>query len=85
MTTTSTAGNAEAKRAKPARTNPQPIEAANLPAALLTCPTVCSVLGLSEATLYRLAAAGKLTPVKLGKRCTRWRSSDVQAFMASQG
>jgi excisionase family DNA binding protein len=62
----------------------QPIEAASLPDALLTTPTACAVLGLSEATLYRLAAAGKLTPVKLSTRCTRWRSADVRAFMAAQ-
>lgn len=64
--------------------NPQPIEAAALPGALLTARTVSAVLGLSVATIYRLAAAGDLKPVRMGPRCTRWRSADVQAFMARQ-
>lgn len=67
------------------RPNPQPLEAASIPEALLTTTTACAVTGLSTATLYRLAAAGKLKPVKMGPRCTRWRAADVRAFMASQG
>ena len=67
------------------RPNPQPLEAANIPDALLTTPTACAVTGLSSSTLYRLAAAGKLKPVKMGPRCTRWRAADVRAFMAAQG
>ena len=67
------------------RPNPQPLEAASIPEALLTSKTVTAVTGLSVATLYRLAAAGKLKPVKLAPRCTRWRASDVQAFIAGQG
>jgi excisionase family DNA binding protein len=66
------------------RPNPQPLEAASIPEALLTTTTACAVTGLSTATLYRLAAAGKLKPVKMGPRCTRWRASDVQAFIAAQ-
>ena len=62
------------------RPNPQPLEAAALPDALLTTPTACAALGLSISTLYRLAAAGKLTPVKLGPRCTRWRAAQVRAI-----
>lgn len=67
------------------RPNPQPLEAATLPEALLTTPTTCAVTGLSSSTLYRLAAAGKLKPVKMGPRCTRWKAGDVRDFMAAQG
>lgn len=64
------------------RPNPQPLEAANIPNALLTAKTTSAFTGLSITTLYRLAAAGKLKPVKMGLRCTRWRAADVHAFMA---
>ena len=63
----------------------QPLDAASLPAALLRQPTVTAVTGLSASTIYRKVAARKFPqPVKLGIRCTRWRSADVQAWMAAQ-
>jgi excisionase family DNA binding protein len=39
-------------------------------------------LSASRATIYRLIAAGKLQPFKLG-RATRFRREDVEAFAAS--
>ena len=65
--------------------NHQPLAAAALPDALLTAKTVKAVTGLSIATLYRKEAAGELMPVRMGKRCTRWRACDVRAFMATAG
>ncbi|MEY8874924.1 MAG: helix-turn-helix transcriptional regulator [Leptothrix sp. (in: b-proteobacteria)] len=70
---------------KPSIKTHQPIEAANIPGALLKAETVAAVTGLSVSTLYRLAAKGKLKRVRMGARCTRWRSDDVQAFLATQG
>jgi len=67
------------------RAIPQPLHAAQLEDALLNLKTASAVAGLSQATLYRMAAAGRLKLVKLGARCTRIRSSDLRAFMASLG
>lgn len=66
-------------------TKTQPLDVLSVPGAMLTSETVVAVTGLSIATIYRLARDGKLTPVKRGKRCTRWRSDDVRAFLAAQG
>lgn len=66
-------------------TKPQPLHASQLEDALLTLKTASATAGLSQATLYRLAAAGRLKLVKMGARCTRIRSSDLRAFMASLG
>ncbi|MEY4749708.1 MAG: hypothetical protein RIQ60_1922 [Pseudomonadota bacterium] len=65
--------------------NPQPIEVAALPDALLTIRTASATAGLSEATLYRMARAGRLKMIRIGKRCTRIRAADLRDFMAAQG
>ncbi|MDP2005528.1 MAG: AlpA family phage regulatory protein [Rubrivivax sp.] len=63
----------------------QPIEAASLPDALLKVQTVCAVVGLSSPTIYRKVATGDFPePVRLGARCTRWKSGDVQSWLAAQ-
>lgn len=64
---------------------PQPLHVAQLEDALLTLKTASSTAGLSQATLYRMAAAGRLKMVKIGARCTRIRAADLRAFMASLG
>lgn len=66
-------------------TKPQPLQAAELDDALLTLRTASATAGLSQATLYRLAAAGRLQMVKIGNRCTRIRASELRRFMASLG
>ncbi len=66
-------------------TNPQPLTAAELVDSLLTMKTVSATTGLSASTLYRMAADGRLKLTKIGARCTRVRSSDLRAFMASLG
>lgn len=76
---------AEQLNAKCSRGLRQPIEAASIPGALLKAETVSAVTGLSVATLYRLAKAGKLTPIRMGSRCTRWRAADVTAWIRAQG
>jgi len=63
----------------------QPLEAATVPGALLRIDTVCSVVGLSRATIYRLVDAGKFQkPVHVTPRCTRWRADAVSAWSAAQ-
>ena len=74
------------KRTRERSTAPrQPIEAASLPDALLKVQTVCAVVGLSSPTIYRKVATGDFPePVRLGARCTRWKSGDVQVWLAAQ-
>jgi len=64
----------------------QPLHALQLPDALLKMQTVTQAAGISPATIYRGVAAGTFPqPVRMGKRCTRWRSADVRAWIQAQG
>ena len=64
---------------------PQSLEAANNPNALLRIGTVCTLAGLSRASIYRRIADGRFVqPVRLSARCTRFRAGDVTAWLASQ-
>ncbi|MGN6831089.1 helix-turn-helix transcriptional regulator [Paucibacter sp. M5-1] len=63
----------------------QPLEALQLPDALLRMGTLAAASGLSVSTLYRKAAAGELALVKMGARCTRVRSGDARAFIQALG
>ncbi|WP_397536125.1 helix-turn-helix transcriptional regulator [Roseateles sp.] len=66
--------------------NPQPLHAVQLADALLRIATVAQATGLSSATIYRKLAAGEFPePVRLGARCTRWKSADVRAWIQAQG
>jgi excisionase family DNA binding protein len=49
---------------------------------LLTCDDVCALLRVSRRTLERWEAAGKLVPLRVGPRVTRYRRSDIDAFIA---
>lgn len=50
---------------------------------LITDKEVAHLLGASRSWPWKLTAAGKFPkPLKLSTRCTRWRLSDVQAWMA---
>jgi predicted DNA-binding transcriptional regulator AlpA len=63
----------------------QPLEAANIDGALLKIQTVIAITGLSAATIYRKVADGEFVePVRMGKRCTRYRSEDVKAWIEAQ-
>lgn len=66
--------------------NPQPLHAAQIADALLTMKTASAVAGLSEATLYRKAAADPTFPklVRIGKRCTRIRAGDLTTWLSAQ-
>lgn len=64
----------------------QPLQALQLPDALLKMQTVTQATGISSATVYRGVAAGTFPqPVRMGKRCTRWRAVDVRAWIQAQG
>ena len=71
--------------AKPLTRNIQPLDALQLPDALLQIQVVVRATGLSVTTIYRKVAAGELAIVKMGKRCTRFRAADVRAFINAQG
>lgn len=52
--------------------------------ALMKIRAVSNVTAMAPVTIYRKVAAGKFPqPVRLGVRCTRWRSDDVRAWLAS--
>ena len=66
---------------------PQPLEAATLPDALLKIQTVAAITGLSPSTIFRKLAADPPqfpVPVRLGTRCTRWKSASVRAWLSAQ-
>lgn len=49
---------------------------------LLRARAVMAMLGISETTLWRMAARGELTPVRIGKRCSRFNADAVRALAA---
>ena len=63
----------------------QPLHAAQIADALLKLATVQALTGLGKTTIYAKAATGELTPIRMGKRCTRWRAGQVQQFLQAQG
>lgn len=61
---------------------PQPIEAAQDPAALLTIATVSALVGLGRSSIFAKEAAGAFPRgIRLSARCTRWRAGDVRAWL----
>lgn len=63
----------------------QPLHALQVADALLKLATVQALTGLSKTTIYAKASTGELIPIRLGKRCTRWRAGQVQQFLQAQG
>jgi prophage regulatory protein len=50
---------------------------------LLTVHCLMKLLKVSERTIWRYVAEGKLPPpIRLTSRCTRWRKSDVDQALA---
>lgn len=81
-TTTHCAPNVKPKRGKD---NLQPLHVAQHADALLKMQTVTALTGLSSSSVYRLVAAGELTPIRRGTRCTRFRAADITAWLRAQG
>lgn len=63
----------------------QPLHAAQISDALLKLRTVQALTGLGKTSIYARIKAGEFKPVKLGKRCTRFRAADVSAWLQAQG
>jgi prophage regulatory protein len=55
------------------------------PLRLLRLVEVCSRIGLGRTSLYDLLQAGEFPrPVRLGKRCVRWQSNLVEAWILAR-
>jgi predicted DNA-binding transcriptional regulator AlpA len=52
--------------------------------AMVPVKAFSAVLDAGESTIWRRAKleSGFPKPVKLGKKCTRWKVGDIRAFMA---
>lgn len=48
---------------------------------LLSVDDAKTMLCIGTTTLYKLCRDGKLHPIKLSKRCTRFRVSEIRAFI----
>jgi prophage regulatory protein len=69
-----------------AQGNFQHLNTVQISDALLRIQTVVQATGLSTATIYRKVATAEFPkPVRLGRRCTRWKAADVRAWIQSQG
>lgn len=63
----------------------QPLHAAQIADALLKLRTVQALTGLGKTSIYERIKTGEFKPVRLGKRCTRFRAADIQAWLQAQG
>ncbi len=63
----------------------QPLHAAQIGEALLKLRTVQALTGLGKTSIYERIKTGEFKPVRLGKRCTRFRAADIQAWLQAQG
>lgn len=70
---------------KPKQRAEQPLHAAQIDDALLKLQTVQALTGLGKTSIYERIKAGEFKPIKLGARATRFRASDVQAWLQAQG
>ena len=71
--------------AAPRKKVPQPLEAANHPAAHLRLDTVLCLAGVSRSEWYRLIAKGEAPqPRRFGPRCSRWVAADITQFLAER-
>lgn len=63
-----------------------PAHARQLSDSLLSLKAVTQQTSFSPATVYRRVADGTFPkPIKFGAKCTRWRASDIAAWMAALG
>ncbi len=52
--------------------------------ALMRAPEAASYLALSRRHLATLTARGTLPAVRIGRKCTRYRRADLDAFIAGK-
>lgn len=58
----------------------------NVPTALVPVKIVAKMLSASVATVWRYSKNGDFpAPLKIGPNATRWRVSDIEAWIASRG
>lgn len=72
----------------PSRDGRQSAATAADPDALLRTAVFAQLAGTSVSWVYRMAREGLPgfpKPIKLGARCTRWRSREIRAFLQAQG
>jgi predicted DNA-binding transcriptional regulator AlpA len=50
---------------------------------LITAREAMHLLGIGSTTLYKFCRQGNLNPVKFSKRCSRFRLSEIHAFINS--
>lgn len=54
------------------------------PALLIDAPALAGLLSVSEATLYRMLAGGKIpAPLRLSRGCVRWHRETVERWLAA--
>lgn len=63
----------------------QPLHAAQIADALLKLRTVQALTGLGKTSIYERIKTGEFKPVRLSRRCVRFRAADVQAWLQAQG
>ena len=60
----------------------QPLGILDVPSALLNIRTVETATDLCKTTVYAMIREKSFpAPLKLSKRCSRWRSSDVRGWL----
>jgi prophage regulatory protein len=60
------------------------IATAETPSLLIDAPALAGLLSVSEATLYRMLAAGKIpAPLRLSRGCVRWHRETVERWLAA--
>jgi prophage regulatory protein len=53
---------------------------------LIPITEVSSLVGLKSSAIYNRVATGAMpAPVRLSSRCSRWRLSQIRAWIAAQG
>ena len=52
---------------------------------ILRRPEVLSLVGVSQATIYRMISSGEFPrPVRIGVRATGWRTDEIEEWLASR-
>lgn len=51
---------------------------------LMRSEEVAEMLGVSKRTVWKWTSEGRLSPIKLSTRCTRWSLAEVESFIESE-
>ena len=85
MTSDGTTANTKARcRVATDTLNSSRREIGNEPSLLIDATTLAALLSVSEATLYRMLAGGKIpAPLRLSRGCVRWHRETVERWLAA--